>query len=119
MRRLLIYQVEIATEAAKRAWETNPDNVFGALVSILMISCIGLTTSVVMLWRSKESQSDKMMEIIKDATKGFTDINNALSNIKEADEKDTQALIEAIKNAKENVVEHIKFLEERLKDRTG
>ena len=80
---------------------------------------MGLAVSIVMLWRSKENQSDKMMEVIKDATKGFTDINNALSNIKEADAKDTQTLIEAIKTARENVTEHIKFLEERLKDRTG
>lgn len=119
MRRLLILQIEIATEATKRAWDTNPDNVYGTLVVFLSIVCITFAVAIVMLWRSKEAQAVKMMEVIKDATKGFQDINNALSTIKEGETRDSQTLIEAIKTAKENVIQHINFLEERIKNRAG
>lgn len=110
-------QIEVATDAAKRAWETNPDNVYGTLVAMLFVVIGALSVAVVMLWRSKEKQAADMMKIIKDATQGFTDINNALSNIKEGDLRGETSILEAIKNAKENVIQHIRYIEDQLKNR--
>lgn len=114
----LLLQIDTATEVAKKAFETDPDNVYGALVSVLILISVGLAGAVVMLWRGKEKQASEMMEVIKDATDGFKDINNTLSNLKEGEVRDKNEIIEVIKNAKENVVQHIKFIEERI-NRTG
>lgn len=110
----ILLQIDAATEVATKAFDTNPDNVYGALVSILIIVVIGLASAIVFLWRSKEKQADKMMEIIKDATEGFKDINNTLERIKEGEIKDRTDIIDAIKNAKENVIQHLKFIESRF-----
>ena len=119
MRKQIFLQIDIATDAAKRAWDTNPDSVYGALVSILIIIVIALAVALVMLWRSKEAQAEKMMEIIKDATKGFQDINNALTNIKDADLRDTTMITQYVTDAKISIIEHIKFLQERIKNNGG
>jgi F0F1-type ATP synthase membrane subunit b/b' len=108
--------MEIATDAAKRAWDTNPDSVYGTLVAMLVLVVIALTLAVVMLWRSKEKQADDMMKIIKDATQGFTDINNALANIKESDLRGETSILEAIKQARENVLQHIESIKDQLRD---
>ena len=119
MRRQIFLQIDIATDAAKRAWETNPDNVYGALVAILILVCMVLSFAIIMLWRSKEAQTEKMMELAREATKGFQDILGALQSIKEGEIHGSTTLSEAIKTAKQDVIQHIKFLEERIKDRTS
>ncbi len=110
----ILLQIDAATEVAKKAFDTNPDNVYGALVSVLILVVVALCAAVVFLWRSKEKQADKMMEIIKDATEGFKDINNTLERIKEGEIKDRMDIIDAVKNAKENVIQHLKFIESRF-----
>ena len=112
----ILLQIDAATEVAKRAFETSPDNVYGALVSVLILVVIALCTAVVLLWKSKEKQAEKMMEVIKDATSGFKDINTTLEQIKEGEIKDKADIIEAIKNAKEHVLQHLTFIQSRFTD---
>lgn len=117
MQKLFFLQIDIATDAAKRAWETNPDNVYGALVAILILVCMVLSFAIIMLWRSKEAQAEKMMELARDATKGFQDILGALSAIKENEVRESTSIMDAIKTVKQDVIEHLKFLQEQIKNR--
>ena len=58
----MILQTEVATEVVRNAFQTNPDTVFGVLVSILVLAVIALCFGI---WQLIKAHKKEMAEIVK------------------------------------------------------
>ena len=62
---MITLQADMAEEAIKNSFNTNPDNVFGVLVGILLLGLVGYTYG---LWKLIKHHKDEMAEL-RDAHK--------------------------------------------------